>query len=83
MSNEQQTPSKKPWWFAGVTSPRTALILGVWWLLFAVIGVAQFTNADDSSSKWLATIQVIGGLLLGVQFLCSAAYSRRMARERR
>jgi cadmium resistance protein CadD (predicted permease) len=62
--------SQRSWWSRrSPRSRRLAYALGAGWLLLAALGVVQFLIADDAPEWWLAGLEILLALGLGITFL--------------
>jgi hypothetical protein len=50
-------------------SQRLSYVLATGWLLLAAVGVVQFLIADDGPEWWLAGLEILVALVLGITFL--------------
>jgi hypothetical protein len=66
--------SGKSLWGAGPRprSRRTSHVLGTLWLFLAALAVVQFVIADDSTERWLAGVQFLLAVGLGIAAFASA-----------
>ena len=71
--NTPRGGSKRSWWSRG--SPRSrglSFALAVGWLVLAALGVIQFLVGDDAAEWWLAGLEILIALVLGIMFLTQA-----------
>jgi cadmium resistance protein CadD (predicted permease) len=65
--------SQRSWWSRrSPRSQRLSYILAVGWLLLAALGVVQFLIGDDAAEWWLAGLEILVALGLGITFLVQA-----------
>ena len=65
--------SQRSWWSrSSPRSQRLSYILAVGWLLLAALGVVQFLIGDDAAEWWLAGLEMLVALGLGITFLVQA-----------
>jgi cadmium resistance protein CadD (predicted permease) len=65
--------SKRSWWSR--RSPRSSGLsyaLAAGWLILAALGVIQFLVGDDAPEWWLAGLEILIALGLGIAFLTQA-----------
>jgi hypothetical protein len=65
--------SKTSWWSR--SSPRSrglSYALAAGWLVLAALGVIQFLVGDDAAEWWLAGLEILIALALGITFLTQA-----------
>jgi cadmium resistance protein CadD (predicted permease) len=62
--------SQRSWWpRRSPRSRRLSYVLGAGWLLLAALGVLQFLIGDDAPEWWLAGLEILLALGLGITFL--------------